>query len=1387
MKRITTFSILAVLAAMPAFAKWTITGGLDTETMRVGNEFYATDGTWDLKFQRGTDAAYSCKNNTGTGGAVLDLTTFVGDMAAAGVTWSGKAITLSGLSIQGFMNVSALTELRLPATVTSFGNQCLSGTGLTGEFVIPDSITTIGQNVFANCQSLTKIVMNENIKEAKDTFYACPSLVEVKIPSGMTKLADNMFRDCPALTTVYADVADRAVGSVVLPATVKTLGASTFRNDASIVRIVAPGVTSYSGDYTFGNCKSLEEVDLPEMTGAFGGGTFADNTALRRVNSPKCTGIGSQAFLRCPALVELCVSPSFKTLGSGAFRSSTSFRTLYTNEATKVEGHVQLPATCTGGIAEYTFFQTKIERIDAPGITSISGEKAFSECKFLEEVHLPSLTSMAKTYAFSSCPLRVLEIGPSLAGMIGEGFFQNCYSLETIYQSGNAPVVGLVDLPVGVTMLAKSAFQQCRSINHVVAPGVTDIGDSAFASCLLLETARFSPDLAYLRSYVGSATSTSFYNCPKLVDFYPSTITNLTSFSTGTFNGCTSLTNFFDFSGCTLANPANNNNLALFQKCQSIAGVKLPSGFCRLDNQAFGTMRPGAEIHFTGDIPTTFGNENNALWQGSDAAGYRYKIFADAATYPAWTNGTKTAGGWAFTPVTAAMESESDYPGIATIGYLTLQSKGKNNWLVQEPFYVDVTFYDEDGTTALGIEKTLLGTAPAWSGETPTKASTAQYSYVFAGWSKSVGGAVVDLATLAADAPMSLYAVYAPSTRSYTITWQWNDGSATQSDSTIVTYGETPSHAAVERAATTEHTYSFLGWSTDGTTVLATIPPVSEATTYIAVFEQKDATTTVTVRWLNDDRETLLGTTWPEKGTAAVAPLTPKKDASVSTTYTFAGWSTDGATVLADLTVSADTNFIAVYTPSVRRYTVSFVDWDGAAIASADYDYETPAASVVAPSNPVRAADAENTYLFAAWSPEIADVTGDATYTATYTATPKTYAATFVDWNGTVLAGPTDYAVGAAVAAPADPEREGHTFAGWSPAVGAMPAANTTYTATYTLNKYIVKFVNGDSASTASYDYGTPASSISFPAGTKTSTSKFYYRFVEWEPAPETVQSNTTYTARFAALVGKPMTLALSEAAFDTATGTIGISATLGNATAAGAVPAPALSAAKFSPSGAAGDSFDGTAGLEDKVYTAELGDVDGRSGYNWTATVEQDWSEYGTKDVAVLRGRTYAKRRATWFNAADVSWDENGVFKPAKTFQGQQQVRIRAAFAVPPVAPPALPDATGQIVGIGVKSFGGAPAWYGWTGAKWVKLVGADPPAGGTAQILTVADFAARSPTVTWYADGLPLTTEDGEWAIPLAGGDKIGSFTAIGGKTVSSLSGDYDVGGLGFSILVR
>lgn len=125
-----------------------------------------------------------------------------------------------------------------------------------------------------------------------------------------------------------------------------------------------------------------------------------------------------------------------------------------------------------------------------------------------------------------------------------------------------------------------------------------------------------------------------------------------------------------------------------------------------------------------------------------------------------------------------------------------------------------VTFMSEDGSTLLGRKAVMDGDTcgdPVSSGliETPTKESSVQYDYSFAGWSTTAGGEAENDALSNITGDRTVYAAFVETTRSYTINFYDGD------DNTLLTtmtceYGTTPSYVPEDKDG-----YTFAGWNTD--------------------------------------------------------------------------------------------------------------------------------------------------------------------------------------------------------------------------------------------------------------------------------------------------------------------------------------------------------------------------------------------------------------------------------------------------------------------------------------------------------------------------------------------------------------------------------------------
>ena len=406
-----------------------------------------------------------------------------------------------------------------------------------------------------------------------------------------------------------------------------------------------------------------------------------------------------------------------------------------------------------------------------------------------------------------------------------------------------------------------------------------------------------------------------------------------------------------------------------------------------------------------------------------------------------------------------------------------------------EPLKYTITWKNSDGTT-LKTEQVNYGTTPSYTGTTPTKASTAQYTYTFSGWTPSITSVTGD---------KTYTATYSQTLRQYSITWKNADGTTLKTEQ--VAYGATPSYTGTTptKDATAEYTYTFAGWSPE-------VVAVTGDATYTATYTATKNSYTIT--WLQDDGTTIDETTieYGEVPTHA----DPTKDATAEYTYTFAGWSPEV------VSVTGDAIYTATYTATKNSYTITWLQDDGTTIDETTIEY----GEVPTHEDPTKDATAEYTYTFAGWSPAVSAVSGNATYTATYTATKNSYTITWLQDDGNTIDETTvEYGE---VPTHEDPTKDAtaeytYTFAGWTPEVVAV-AGEATYTATYTAtkNSYTItwKQDDGTTIDETTVEYGEVPT---HEDPTKDATAEYTYTFAGWTPEVVAVTGEATYTATYMA------------------------------------------------------------------------------------------------------------------------------------------------------------------------------------------------------------------------------------------------------------------------------
>ena len=76
--------------------------------------------------------------------------------------------------------------------------------GLAGNYVIPNSVTTIGDDAFMNCYKLTSVTLGDSVTNiGGNAFYYCSNLTNVTIGDSVANIGDGAFEYCYGLTSVY--------------------------------------------------------------------------------------------------------------------------------------------------------------------------------------------------------------------------------------------------------------------------------------------------------------------------------------------------------------------------------------------------------------------------------------------------------------------------------------------------------------------------------------------------------------------------------------------------------------------------------------------------------------------------------------------------------------------------------------------------------------------------------------------------------------------------------------------------------------------------------------------------------------------------------------------------------------------------------------------------------------------------------------------------------------------------------------------------------------------------------------------------------------------------------------------------------------------------------
>lgn len=453
------------------------------------------------------------------------------------------------------------------------------------------------------------------------------------------------------------------------------------------------------------------------------------------------------------------------------------------------------------------------------------------------------------------------------------------------------------------------------------------------------------------------------------------------------------------------------NVLILDDRYITVAGTQITANASTPEGFLYGTIANGGVVLEAGKtyhIVADYWGANDVFYSNGVAQ------TTDAATHNGIT--ILEASGWATYPAAGISWGPVDF---------------RYNTIYSNP-YGTITWKNEDGTVLETDVDVPFDTVPTYDGAIPTKTSDAQYTYTFVGWSPVVE-------PVSGDAVYT--AVFTKTVNTYNVVWKNEDGTVLETDENVP-YGTTPTYngATPAKAGDAQYSYTFLGWS----------PEVSQVTgdvIYTATFKQ--TVNTYTVTWKNEDG-TVLETdeNVPYGTTPAYNGEMPTKTSDAQYNYSFTGWTPEVAAVTGNVV------YTATFKQANNAYTVIWKNEDGTVLET-DSDVPYGTVPTYDGAMPVKTGDAQYSYTFAGWTPEVSAVTGDVSYTATYTQSVNAYTVTWKNADGTVLETDENVAYGTvptydgAEPVKAADDKYTYTFAGWDAEVAAV-TGDVIYTATFT-------------------------------------------------------------------------------------------------------------------------------------------------------------------------------------------------------------------------------------------------------------------------------------------------------------------------------------------------